>query len=158
MRLPFDLVIVGTLLTLGMIAVVGESNAQQKAPVQDVAALETSQKAAAELFGGRFRSAKTLAKKMALAAEMIDAALRLEVGSADQFVLLKIVREIASGAGDAAAALLAAERQAERFDLPAAKLQGETLLVIRSTSAVHSATTTCPPRGTTTMVSAWPGA
>ena len=129
MQRRFSLVLGRIFLALGMIAVVGESNAQQKAPVPDGAALEASQKAAGELFGGRFRSAKTVAEKTALAAEMIDAALRLEDGSADQYVLLKIAREIASGAGDAASALQAAEKQAERFDVPAAKLQAETLLV-----------------------------
>ena len=139
MQRRFGLVLVRIFLALGMIAVVGESNAQQKAPVPDGAALEASQKAAAELFGGRFRSAKTVAEKTALAAEMIDAALRLENGSADQYALLKISREIASGAGDAASALQAAEKQAERFDVPAAKLQAETLLVAarQATTAQH---------------------
>ena len=85
MQRRFDFVLVRTLLALGMIVAVGESNAQQKAAVPDGAALEASQKAAAELFGGRFRSAKTVAEKTALAAEMIDAALRLEDGSADQY-------------------------------------------------------------------------
>jgi len=91
-------------------------------------ALEASQQVARDLFGDRFRSAKTTASKTAVAKEMIDGALKLKDGSADQFVLLKIGREIAAGAGDAATALQALERQAERFDMPVAKLRAETLL------------------------------
>ena len=99
--------------------------------------MEASQKAAGDLYGDRFRSAKTLADKTAVAAEMIEAALKLQDGSADQYVLLKIAREIAAGAGDAATALRAAEKQAERFDVSAAKLKAETLL-----TAAREATTT----------------
>jgi hypothetical protein len=78
-----------------------------------------------------------LADKTAVAADMIEAALQLQDGSADQYVLLKIAREIAAGAGDAATALRAAEKQAERFDVSAAKLKAETLL----TAAREAATT-----------------
>ncbi len=85
-----------------LLAAAGHLNAQQKAPVPDAAAVEAAQKAASELFGSRFRSAKTPADKAAVAAEMIDAALKLEDGLADQYALLKIAREIAVGAGEAA--------------------------------------------------------
>ena len=118
-------------------AAAGLLNAEEKASVPDAGALEAAQKAASELFGGRFRSARTAADKAAVAAEMIEAALKLQDGSADQYVLLKIAREIASGAGEAAAALEAAEEQAERFDVPAAKLKAETLL-----AAAHQAKAT----------------
>ena len=128
MRSHFDLVLVSVLLSLTATAAAGESNAPQKAPVPEGAALEASQKAAGELYGDRFRSAKTLADKTAVAADMIEAALQLQDGSADQYVLLKIARQIAAGAGDAATALQAAEKQAERFDVSAAKLKAETLL------------------------------
>jgi hypothetical protein len=110
MRNHFDLVLVSFLLSLTATAAAGESNAPQKAPVPQGAALEASQTAAGELYGDRFRSAKTLADKTAVAADMIEAALQLQDGSADQYVLLKIAREIAAGAGDAATSLRAAEK------------------------------------------------
>ena len=116
------------ILALGLVASASELAIPPKATVPDAAALEAAQKAADELFGTRFRSAKTAADKSAVAAEMIEAALKLQDGSADQYVLLKIAREIAVGAGDAATALQAAEEQAKRFDVPAAKLKAETLL------------------------------
>ncbi len=128
MRSRFDYVLVIVLLALTATAAAGESDPPQKAPVPDAAALEASQQVARDLFGDRFRSAKTAANKTAVAKEMIDAALKLRDGSADQYVLLKIGREIAAGAGDAATALQAVEKQAERFDMPAAKLRAETLL------------------------------
>jgi hypothetical protein len=58
---------------------------------------------------------------------MIGAALKLTDGSADQYVLLRIARDIAAGAGDAPTALRAVEKMVERFDVPAAKLTAETL-------------------------------
>ncbi len=121
-------VLVQVILVLGVAASASELAAPQKAPIPDAQALAAAQKAAGELFGVRFRSAKTAADKSAVAAEMIEAALKLQDGTADQYVLLKIAREIASGAGEAATALQAAEKQAERFDVSAAKLKAETLL------------------------------
>lgn len=129
--------LVQVILVLGVVASASELAAPQKAPIPDAQALEAAQKAAGELFGVRFRSAKTAADKSAVAAEMIEAALKLQDGTADQFVLLKIAREIAAGAGDAATALQAAEQQAKRFDVPAAKLKAETLL-----AAAHEAKAT----------------
>jgi len=137
MRNRFHRVLASVLLSVTATAAAGESNAQSRAPVPQGAALEASQKAAADLYGDRFRSAKTLADKTAVAADMIEAALQLQDGSADQYVLLTIAREIAAGAGDAATALRAAEKQAERFDVSAAKLKAETLL----TAAREAATT-----------------
>jgi len=124
-------------MALAATAAAGESSGPQKGPAPQGAALEASQKAAADLYGDRFRSAKTATDKTSVAADMTDAALQLQDGSADQYVLLKIARQIAAGAGDAAAALRAAEKQAERFDVSAAKLKAETLL----TAAREAATT-----------------
>ena len=104
-------VLVQVILVLGAAASASELAAPQKAPIPDAHALETAQKAAGELFGARFRSAKTPADKSAVAAEMIEAALKLQDGTADQYVLLKIAREIASGAGEAATAQEAAEKR-----------------------------------------------
>ncbi len=128
MRNHIDRAFVCTLFAFAAIAAASESNTPQKTPVPNATALETSQQAARDLFGDRFRSAKTVTAKTAVAAEMIEAALKLQDGSADQYVLLTIAREIATGAGDAATALQAAEKQAERFEVPAAKLKAETLL------------------------------
>ncbi len=65
---------------------------------------------------------------MALAKEMLDVAAKLPDGSTDQYALLRIVRDIAAGAGEAPTALKAAEQLAGRFDVPAAKLKAETPL------------------------------
>ena len=82
-------VLVQVILVLGAAASASELAAPQKAPIPDAHALEM-QKAAGELFGTRFRSAKTPADKSAVAAEMIEAALRLQDGTVDQYVLLKM--------------------------------------------------------------------
>jgi hypothetical protein len=101
--------------------------AQQKAAVPGEQAQQAAQKVAGELYSGRFRQAKTTAEKTTLAKEIIDAALKVKDGSADQYVLLKIARDMAAGAGDAPTALRAVEKTVERFDVPGAKLTAETL-------------------------------
>lgn len=55
--------------------------------------------------------------KAAVAAEMADAAGKLQDGTPGQYVLLKIAAEIAAGAGDAPTALQAVEKLVERFDV-----------------------------------------
>ena len=105
------------------------STAQQKAPVPDAAAQQAARKAAGEIYGGRFALAKTADEKTVLADEIIAAGLKLQAGSADQYVLLDIGREIAAGAGDAPTSLSAAREIAQRFDLPGVELEADTLLV-----------------------------
>jgi len=130
------------ILVLTCIATNGGFAAAEKAPVPDEAAEQTAKKAAGELFADRFKQAKTTAEKTALATDMLDAAGKVQPGSADRYVLLKIARDIAAGTGDAATALQAVERLLEQFDEPAAELIGETLLVAAreaTTSAQHKA-------------------
>ena len=83
-------VVLCVLVVASVIVAAGELTAQQKAAVPGEQAQQASQKAAGELYGERFRQAKASAEKSALATEMIDAALKVKDGSADQYVLLKI--------------------------------------------------------------------
>jgi hypothetical protein len=98
-----------------MIAATAPVMAQRRAPVPDAQTQAAAQKVAGELYGGRFRQAKTVAETTALATEMIDAALKVKDGSADQFVLLKIARDMAAGAGDGPTALRAVAKTAKGF-------------------------------------------
>jgi hypothetical protein len=107
------------------------ASAQERATVPGGSALEAAQKAARELYGKRFAQAKTAAEKTAVAKEMLEAGDSLPKGSADQYVVWKIARDVATGAGDVATALDAADKLAERFDVPAAKTEAETLLAAR---------------------------
>jgi formylglycine-generating enzyme required for sulfatase activity len=120
----------------------GELAAQPKTPVPDEQAQQTAKKAAGELFAERFKQAKTTAEKTVLATDMMDAAGRVQAGSADQYVLLKIARDVAAATGDAATALQAVERLLEQFDDSAAELIGDTLLTAArqaTTSTQHKA-------------------
>jgi hypothetical protein len=136
MSAAYSAVFVPLVVGLSLYALPSELRAQQRAPVPDASAQDTSRKAATEIYGGRFRQVKTTAEKIALAAEMIEAAAKVEKGSADQYVLLKIASDVSSGAGDAPTALQAIEKLAECFDVPTAKLIGETL----STAARNAST------------------
>ncbi len=116
----------------------GDATDQKRVPVPAAAAQQTSQDMAREIYRGRFQQAKTAAEKTALATEMIDAALKVADGSADQYVLLKIARDIAAGASDAPTALQAVGKMAERFDLPGPKLTAETLLTAARNATMTS--------------------
>ena len=135
-------VFVRIVILASCIATAGELAAQPKTPVPDAQAQQTAKKAAGELFADRFTQAKTTAEKTALATDMMDAAGKVQAGSADQYVLLKIALDVAAGTGDAATALQAVERLLEQFDEPAAELIGDTLLTAArqaTTSAQHKA-------------------
>jgi formylglycine-generating enzyme required for sulfatase activity len=119
-----------------------ELSAQQKARVPDAQAHEAARRVTDEIYGARFRQARRVAAKTALAAEMIDEALKVQNGSPDQYVVLKIAADIAAGTGDAPTALRAVERLIERFDVPSPRLIAETLLTAggkASTSSQHKA-------------------
>ncbi len=58
----------------------------------------------------------------------MPAQLKVRDGSPDQFVLLKIARDIAARAGDATTALSAVKELVQRFDVSPVKLPAETLL------------------------------
>jgi formylglycine-generating enzyme required for sulfatase activity len=107
---------------------VGNGIAQERASVPGAEAEHAAKKAAGEIYGGRFALAKTADEKTALAEEIIAAGLKFQAGSADQYVLLNIGREIAAGVGDARIALSAAQELAQRFDLPGLALEANTLL------------------------------
>ncbi len=104
-------------------------NTQERAPVPDAAAEHAAKKAAGEIYGGRFALAQTADDKTALAEEIVAAGLKFQAGSADQYALLNIAREIAAGAGDTRIALSAARELAKRFDLQGLELESDTLLM-----------------------------
>jgi hypothetical protein len=110
---------------------VADGLAQERAPVPAGAALDSARKAAQELYGKRFAQAKTAADKTAVAKEMIEAGDALPKGSVDQYVVWKIARDVATGAGDVTTALDATDKLAEGFDVAAAKTKAETLLAAR---------------------------
>jgi len=134
--------VVQAVLVAAVGCVAGELAAQQRAAVPDVETQRAVKQAAADIYGKRFREARSSAAKTALAKEILDAAAKVPAGSTDQYVLLVIARDIAAGAGDATTALEAAERLAASFDVPGATTKAETLATAAreaSSSAQHKA-------------------
>jgi formylglycine-generating enzyme required for sulfatase activity len=129
---------VSLIMCLAPTAIASQLLAQQRVPVPDAAAQQAARKVAAQIFGGRFTQAKTTAQKTALATEVIDAAMKVQDGSADQYALLKIAADIAAGAGDAPTALQAVEKLAERFEAPGPKLTAESLLAAARNASLSS--------------------
>ncbi len=138
MRIDSSAVFVPLILSLPISVLPTGLLAQQKPPVPVAELQESAKKAATEIYGGRFRQAKTAAEKTALATEMIEAATKVQDGSPDQYVLLKIAADIAATAGDAPTALQAVEKMAERFDVPGPKLTAETLLAAAGNATMTS--------------------
>ena len=133
---------VRVILLVGIAAAAVDLSAQEKAPVPDAEVQGPVLKAAREIYGDRFARAKTAAEKGALAREILEAASKVQAGSVDQYVLLKIARDVATGAGDLLTALEAADRMAERFDVPGVKARADVLLAAArraSSSAQHKA-------------------
>jgi hypothetical protein len=110
--------------------------AQQKAPIPEPRIQETARKTAAEIYRDTYQQARTAEDKTALAKEMCETALQMPDGSADQYVLLRIARDIAAGAGDATASLSAVEKLIERFEIPSAKIRAETLLMTSKAATI----------------------
>ncbi len=79
-----------------------------------------------EIFGQEWDSAKTTARKQALATKLLAKAGE-SVDDANRYVLLKIARDIAAGAGDADLALQAVDAMAARYDVDAYRLKGAAL-------------------------------
>ncbi len=113
-------------------AAAAEPVAQQRAPVPDVKAMEAARAMARQIYAIRFQQATSAADKTTLAREMIGRSLKFDDGSADQYVMLKIAGDVAAGAGDAVTATDATEQMVKRFDVPAAKLKADSLLVAAS--------------------------
>ena len=84
-----DHALVQVALFVGVASVPGASTAQKKAPVPDTQVQVVARKAAGDVYGSRFKEAKTPAAKSSLAKEMLDTAWRIRDGSADQYVLLE---------------------------------------------------------------------
>ena len=124
---PLRRAVVRVVAVLGLFAVTDGVFAQQKAPVPDAGSQQRVRNLAGSLYGDRFKEARTAADKTALAKEMIRAGLEAGDGSADQYVLLEIARDIAAGAGDAETALAAVAELAQRFDVQGPKLKAEAL-------------------------------
>ncbi len=102
--------------------------AQPRAPVPDDESQEPGKKAARELYADRFAKAATDDQKSAIAEDMIEMAGKLASGTADQYVLLRIARDVAAQAGDASAAVRAADGLARHFEVEAVAIKGESLL------------------------------
>ena len=89
-----------------------------KATPPDRAALQAALEKVAVAYRGRYRAARTAARKTELAREMIDAAGK-ETDLARRFALLRVARLVAAVAGDLKTALLAVDEMDRHFALDA---------------------------------------
>ena len=97
-----------------------------KATPPDRAALQAALEKVAVAYRGRYRAARTAARKTELAREMIDAAGK-ETDLARRFALLRAARVIAAVAGDLKTALLAVDEMDRHFALDALAMKVDLL-------------------------------
>jgi len=95
----------------------------EKAAVPDEAARAKALALVAELYEKPWKEARTSAQKTALAEKMIEAAGRSSDDPLGRFVLLRVARDIAAEAGDAATALRAVDRLDAEFRIDAADMK-----------------------------------
>jgi len=109
---------------------VSQSVAKRK-PVPSTAKQRTAAKLVKEVFQAEFLKARTPAGKRDVALAMIKAADQTN-DSTEQYVLLRIARDVAAGAGEAGAAIAAVERLGETFELDVLKMKQTALLTAAS--------------------------
>ncbi|NQT37670.1 MAG: hypothetical protein HQ581_09290 [Planctomycetes bacterium] len=100
----------------------------QKAPVPDAAAQAEALKIIAEIFEQQWAGAKTSAQKTALAEKMLEQATQTANDPTGRFVLLRVARDVATGAGDVTTAFAAIEMLDRGFAVDAVKMKTEALL------------------------------
>lgn len=101
-----------------------------RATVPEEAGQRTALKLLGEVHGEEYRKATTPAAKAALAKKMLGLAGEAKQDPTGRFVLLKVARDIAVGAGDSETALVAARATAETFRVDGLKLEADTLLEV----------------------------
>lgn len=106
------------------------SDEKHRPAVPDEGAQRASQALARQIYADRFREAQTADDKTALAKDMFEAAVNLPPGGADQYMTLKIARDVAAASGDARTALRVTEAMIERFDIDAIAMRFELLMLM----------------------------
>jgi len=78
-------------------------------------------------YGAQYDQAKTPEQKAALAGKLVAAAKRARRGSAEQFVLAKVARDVAVQAGNADLLVQAVDALAETFEIDASQMKADLL-------------------------------
>jgi hypothetical protein len=101
---------------------IGAEN-DNRTPVPDAASVEASEKLVRDVFGEKHRAARSTADKVALAKKILAAATESTNAPAEQFVLFRVARDIATSAADAETALKAVERISQHFRVDSLQMQ-----------------------------------
>jgi hypothetical protein len=113
------------------------SSGQEKAS----APADTSQQQALalvkEVYGQEWESAKTSAKKQALATKLLQKAGE-STDDTNRYVLLKVARDVAAQAGDAELAFKAVEAMSTQYEVDAYKLKGSALSQAAKSATLRS--------------------
>jgi len=109
-------------LLFNALGMAGDAGDPPKRPVPDSAAQARSLATVRHAFKGDFNRAKTLDQKRALVQKMIGVAAET-TGPADRYVVLRVARDVAVGAGDARTAIRTIEAINESYQIDVLKMK-----------------------------------
>ena len=110
-------------------------DAAKKAAVPDDAAQAKATALLHDVYQNEYKQAKTPEKKVEFAKKLIEKAESSKDSPADQFVLLRIARDLAAQGGDSDAACEAVDQIAEAFAVNALEMKVETLTKVAAVVA-----------------------
>ena len=122
---PFLIALIITLQSLSAFAQAPSA----KLPIPDAASKKKASANIKELFGDQFKKALLASKKIALAKELLQEGVASKDNPASRYVLLRIAKDIAAGAGDADTAFNAIDQMHKYYSLDVVKLKYDTLII-----------------------------
>ena len=112
---------------------VSSQDAATKAPVPSAAAQAEAMKLIKEVYGDEYSKAKATAEKQALAKKLLAKANESKDDPANQFVLLRLARDIGTQAGDGQTAFQAVDAMVETFQVDALEMKSVVLTKVAAT-------------------------
>ncbi len=126
------------LLLVILVTSAAETLAQGTTPVPDTAAQAKAQKLVRDIYRNEYDAAKTPAGRLALARKLLDEAAKAKSDPAEQFVLLRIARDVAVQTGDAETALDAADRIVQTFEVDPVQTKVDCLAAVAEAASSPS--------------------
>lgn len=115
-------------LTLAIILQASFALSQDKLPIPDTASKKKASVEIKELFGGEFSKAKTPTKKVKLAKKLLQEGVATKGNPTSRYVLFRIAKDIAAGAGDADTAFQAIDQMDKFYKIDALRLKSDALI------------------------------
>jgi len=135
-------------LTLAIILQASFVFSQDKLPIPDTVSKKKASAEIKELFGGEFSKAKTPTKKVKLAKKLLQEGVATKGNPTSRYVLFRIAKDIAAGAGDADTAFKAIDQMDKFYKIDSLRLKSDTLIKAAKNTKTKNATKVIVEKGT----------